>query len=86
MAESKYHVKIPVNEKNAKDGFIHVDWYMMVRCKEKQTGIRKDPAIEHADKKLWAPGERGSKTLLEDIIEARNQLNKFISYEENKGK
>lgn len=37
-----------------------------------------DSALEHARKKLRAPGERGSKDRLTDIIEARNSLNRAI--------
>lgn len=44
-----------------------------------------DPAIAHAVKKLLVPGGRGAKDTLQDIIEARDTLNRRIEmFEEDK--
>lgn len=43
-----------------------------------------DPAIAHAIKKLLVPGGRGAKDTLQDIIEARDTLNRRIEmYQED---
>lgn len=37
-----------------------------------------DSALEHARKKLKIPGDRGAKDRLQDMIEARDSLNRAI--------
>lgn len=39
------------------------------------------PAVQHAIKKLLAPGQRGVKTWVQDIGEARDSLNRAIEME-----
>lgn len=44
-----------------------------------------DPAIAHTIKKLLVPGGRGAKDTLQDIIEARDTLNRRIEmFEEDR--
>lgn len=42
----------------------------------------KDPAIQHAIKKLLAPGQRGDKNYLQDLQEAQMSLYHAIEMEE----
>ena len=68
---SKYHVSIKG---------IEVDHYDLEDArrvgKVYQPG---DSAIEHARKKLGIPGERGAKDRLQDIIEAKESLERAIT-------
>ncbi len=41
----------------------------------------RHPAVQHAIKKLLAPGQRGVKTWVQDIGEARDSLNRAIEME-----
>lgn len=41
-----------------------------------------DPAVDHATKKLVQPGARGHKTRLEDLIEARQSIERAIELEQ----
>jgi hypothetical protein len=59
---TKYHI---LNIFKGKDFF---DWYDVARAK-RATGITVDPAIEHAEKKLFV-NDRGHKDELTDIDEA----------------
>ena len=37
-----------------------------------------DPCIQHAIKKLLCAGERGDKSMIKDITEARDSLNRHL--------
>ncbi len=37
-----------------------------------------DPCIQHAIKKLLCAGDRGDKSMIKDIIEARDSLNRHL--------
>lgn len=41
-----------------------------------------NPAVQHAVKKLLAPGQRGEKTAIQDLKEARASLDRAIEMEE----
>jgi hypothetical protein len=43
------------------------------------------PAIGHAVKKLLMPGQRGGKSILQDLHEARQALDRAIALEETRG-
>lgn len=45
-----------------------------------------DPAVAHAVKKLLMPGQRGSKTYVQDLEEARDALDRAIDYAERADK
>lgn len=40
-----------------------------------------DPAIQHAVKKLMAPGQRGAKDWIQDVAEARDSLDRAAQLE-----
>ncbi len=51
----------------------HLDVYRVLDAFE----VKRSP-VQHAVKKLLVTGDRGVKTELEDLIEARNSLNRAI--------
>jgi hypothetical protein len=43
-----------------------------------------NPAVQHAIKKLLAPGQRGAKSAIQDLKEARASIDRAIQMEETK--
>jgi hypothetical protein len=43
------------------------------------------PAIGHAVKKLLMPGQRGGKSILQDLVEAEQAIRRAIAMEEQRG-
>ena len=44
----------------------------------------RNPAVQHAVKKLLAPGQRGTKDLLTDLREAMQSIERAIQIEEER--
>lgn len=60
-------------------GTLPVDVYRVIDAFEIQSG-----ALQHAVKKICAPGQRGHKTYKEDLIDIRDSINCAIALEEQK--
>lgn len=67
---SKYHREIKPN--------IWVDIYDVLGAFTGGITSHIKPAIDHAIKKLLAPGTRGAKDERQDLVEARDSLNRAI--------
>lgn len=42
-----------------------------------------DPCLQHAIKKLLMPGQRGTKSFYQDVIEARQALDRCLQIQED---
>ena len=77
---NKYSRKIKTIVVDGIDHDIYVDVYDVL------TAFKTDnPAVDHAVKKELAPGVRGVKGRIQDLMEARDSLNRAIEIEKAKG-
>jgi hypothetical protein len=67
---NKYHREIEPG--------VYVDVYDVLGAFTGGVSERIKPAVDHAIKKLLAPGQRGVKGELQDLEEARDSLNRAI--------
>lgn len=73
---NKYHRKIH-GLKTHGGGFVIVDVYSVLSCYEVTS-----PGLQHACKKLLCSGIRGKASRLQDLVEARDALDRAIEDEE----
>lgn len=76
QAESKMHT--PENAKKYNHYFVRVPWSHIDIYRLLELFKVTDNAIGHSVKKLLVPGLRGNKPTKQDIIEARDTLNRRI--------
>lgn len=72
--KSKYKRMIKGRSASGEQYTISVDVYAVLRAFEVV-----DPAIQHGVKKLLCPGQRGAKSYLTDLMEARASIEDAIA-------